>query len=133
MFKNVKNHVFAQTGIIHWGITDSVISKWISKSSILLEVIKALLKYFGVYIASSHQHVGSQPASIEKGRQDLLKLSNYFTEREPFPNLPYLIALDTSLIGNSVVNYLLAYSIGLEIVASFNDLNIFRITFKTVK
>lgn len=119
----VMNDIKAVKGFIRRGVTDSVISKWIASSSILLEVIKALLKYCDLDIASSDQHVDARPARIEKDKKDLLILSEYLVEHDPFSTLPYLIALDTGLIGNSLINCHLAYSLGIEIVENLTNLH----------
>lgn len=105
----------SKTGIIARGITNSVISKWIVTTSVQLEIISALLKHCNIETGTTHQHVDSRPARVERNKKDLQILSDYFENNEPFPTTPILIALDTGLIGDSSINCHQAYENGIEL------------------
>ena len=52
-----------------------------------------------------------------------MKISEYFKDHKSFATIPYLLALDTGLIGNSLINCFLAYELGVEIVQNLTNLS----------
>lgn len=82
-----------QSNMVQRGITESVISKWISSSVPQVDIINSLVNYCNADMARSKQHIEPQ-APIQINQKYLLILKELFDNNEPFSNILFLWILE---------------------------------------
>ncbi|KAG8184407.1 hypothetical protein JTE90_004579 [Oedothorax gibbosus] len=86
------------------GITDSLPTRWTMGLAAFQNVCAEVENYCSCLSATTDQHIDMRCSRIRRDDDDATKLTEWFSNHNPFPNSPHLMSISSGLIGGEDVN-----------------------------
>lgn len=94
------------------GITDSILTKWTLGMTATHDICSSLEEFCGVFFPSSEQHEDIRKSRRNRDAADIDKLSTWFDNHPPFPELQQIMSIATGIIGDVTVTCFNAIAVG---------------------
>jgi len=93
---------------------ESVLSKWVYGMHATNAVCEGIEKFCNISLDIADQHVDARDSRIKRDDADVQKIIEWFSSHDPFPQIPQIISIATSIVGDEKINCFNAYEVGLN-------------------